>query len=334
MRKNITRILAVLLMLAMLIPFAACGSSDDNTNENENNSSVYHTITFNTNGGSTVRNMTVKHGTFASAPAAPVKDNYIFLRWQTENGRIFFFDLYMVEEDMNLTAIWIQAEKFFDLAPMPDNDGIMITDINYHEDFDTLHVPKIINGKTVKGLGENAFEGVQPSHASVIVFPDTVTYIEKGALSAINEVSIVLPGVITYLEESAFAANATLSKITLGEGMTTIPMDAFYSCTALTSIDIPKGVTLIEEGAFEKASSLVTAVIPSTVKTIEHSAFNDCSALKTVFFGGTEAEFDNVDIDLGNDPLTEAKIYFYSEAEPTAEGNFWHYNKNGSPTTW
>ena len=33
----------------------------------------------------------------------------------------------------------------------------------------------------------------------------------------------------------------------------------------------------------------------------------------------------------GRDPAT---VYYYSEEEPTVEGNYWHYDENGNPAIW
>jgi hypothetical protein len=33
--------------------------------------------------------------------------------------------------------------------------------------------------------------------------------------------------------------------------------------------------------------------------------------------------------------LTSAKRYYYSETQPTAEGNYWHYDTDGvTPVVW
>ena len=335
MHKLLIKIIAICLLLAMLVPFASCGNDEESEGGNSgNNSSAYHTITFNTKGGSTIRSMTVKHGSFATAPADPVMDNYVFCRWETDKGRAFFFDSYTVNEDLNLEAIWIKAEDLFNLAPMPDSDGIMITKIKHQEDFDVLYVPKIINGKKVEGIGANAFKGVIDSHASTIVFPDSIRYIGEYAFAGISEVNLLFTGVITHIEQSSFYNCLTLQSITLGEGITEIPYCAFYGCVSLRNIAFPEGVTLIDENAIEEASNLLTVVIPSTVTKIDNSAFSDCDALTAIFFGGSEDQFDQIYVALGNDPLHNTEIYFYSENEPTESGNFWHYDKNNIPEIW
>ena len=62
-------------------------------------------------------------------------------------------------------------------------------------------------------------------------------------------------------------------------------------------------------------------------------AFYYCNALSTVYYGGTAEEWADVSIDsTGNDKLTSATVYYYSETEPALnedetayDGNYWHF---------
>lgn len=54
----------------------------------------------------------------------------------------------------------------------------------------------------------------------------------------------------------AFSGCSSLSKVTIGNGVTTIENGAFGGCTALTSITIPSSVKSIGEGTFVLCSSL------------------------------------------------------------------------------
>ena len=332
MRKILIRVLAFVCALTLVPMFSACNSGGQQPQGSE--ASGYHTITFNTKGGSKIGDMTVKHDTFAKEPTPPTLENYVFCRWQTNEGRAFFFDMYTVKEDINLEAIWIKAEDLFGLAAMPDSNGIMITDIKRQEDFDVLYVPEIINGKTVEGIGAGAFKETIPSHASTIVFPDTVRYVEEDAFASIPEVNIILNGTLTHIEEGSFFGAALITKISLGKGITSVPYRAFSSCSMLKTANLPEGVTTIEENAFEVCERLVTLILPSTLTSIQDSAFEECTALKTVFFGGTEEQFYSISIAAGNEAIENATVYYYSDEQPTTEGNFWHYDKNQAPTIW
>ena len=116
--------------------------------------------------------------------------------------------------------------------------------------------------------------------------------------------------------------------------MTTIPFMAFFECSSLKTISIPEGVTTIEENAFEGCSSLVTVVLPASLESVEDSGFAYCSSLKTVFYKGTEEQLDAIEISDSNESLANAKVYFYSETEPTTSGRFWHYNDEGEIVEW
>lgn len=332
MRKYLFKAISLLCILALLTALVACGNGE--SGNTESGEIVYHTVSFNTNGGTAIASVEVRNGRKISEPEIPVLENYIFCHWEMSDGRTWFFDSKSVTEDITLDAVWIKAEDLFGLAPMPDGNGIMITEIKRQEEFSLLKIPSVINGKEVRGIADGAFIGVHKNHAERIVFPDTLTYIGAEAFTNASEVILNFTGTVTYLGESAFDNAASLSKISLGEGLESIAYRAFMNCTSLRTIDIPKGVTVIEENAFEMCSSLVTIVLPASLTSVESNAFEDCDKLKTVFYHGTEQEYDNMSIASGNEKLEDARVYYYSEEEPAEEGVFWHYDRNGSPVIW
>lgn len=332
MRKYLLKVLSLLCAAALLMTFSACSANESESASD--NDIVYHTISFNTNGGTPVEDMSVRHGSHAHQPKNPVLENYIFCHWELPDGRTWFFDIKSVTEDITLEAVWIKAEKLFNLSPMPDSDGIMITEIRLQEELQELSIPSVINGKTVEGIGQNAFRAIHDGHAKKITFPDTITYIADGAFAFIEEVELVFNGEISYIGEEAFKSNSRITKISLGEGLEKIPFRAFGDCSQLKTLDIPEKLTVIEENAFENCQALLTIVLPSTLEVIESEAFYSCTKLKSVFFRGTTEEFDGIDIADGNQDLEDAKIYFYSEEKPAEDGMFWHYGSTGSPVIW
>ena len=64
-------------------------------------------------------------------------------------------------------------------------------------------------------------------------------------------------------------------------------------------------------------------------------AFNYCYSLEVVYYGVTESDWEEIIIGRSNDDLTAATRYYYSETQPTEEGNFWHYAEDGvTPVIW
>ena len=90
-----------------------------------------------------------------------------------------------------------------------------------------------------------------------------------------------------------YSKRTDIKSAVIESGVTSIGNYAFYNCSSLTSITIPDGVTSIGGGAFE-----------------------GCSSLTNVYYGGTEAEWNKIEIDSSNDKLTGATIH-YGEIAPT-----------------
>ena len=87
----------------------------------------------------------------------------------------------------------------------------------------------------------------------------------------------------------------------------------------MTNITIPNSVTCIDAYTFMRCSSLTSITIPNSVTSIEYGAFNECSSLTDVYYTGTKAEWEKIDIDNsynGNDDLLNATIH-YSDIAPS-----------------
>lgn len=80
------------------------------------------------------------------------------------------------------------------------------------------------------------------------------------------------------------------------------------------------GLTDIPEIAFWKCTALESIALPATVTSIGQSAFEDCTPLATVYYAGTKAEWEAVNIGTDNAPLSSATIRC-SDGDITPSGN-------------
>jgi hypothetical protein len=106
---------------------------------------------------------------------------------------------------------------------------------------------------------------------------------------------------------------------------------------------IPDAITHIEGNGFMFSPNLEALVIGSGVEIIEHDQLIACDNFARIYYMGTQEEWEKIDIagrkstggvSFGaNIELLKATVYFYSEEEPTEEGNYWHY-VDGVPTPW
>ena len=97
---------------------------------------------------------------------------------------------------------------------------------------------------------------------------------------------------------------------TVPEGVTRICGYAFYGAQNLNRAIIPNGVTSIGERAFRGCSELESVVIPKSVNFIIWRAFYELGKLKYVFYGGSQSDWEKIEIQKENDSLSKAEMRF------------------------
>lgn len=138
---------------------------------------------------------------------------------------------------------------------------------------------------------------------------------------------------VTSISEHAFQYTTGFKDLIIPDNITSIGEGAFTLCTDLENLYIGNGVTYIPLFTFQSCYSLKTIVMGSGVETIGAFAFSFCDELEKIYYVGTLEEWDDIEINDYNEPLTKATIYAYSETEPVSEGNYWHY-VDGVVTEW
>ena len=76
-----------------------------------------------------------------------------------------------------------------------------------------------------------------------------------------------------------YSAAQTITKVSVGMGVTRIGSLAFYGCENLTSVGLPDGLERIGDRAFKECVKLSTIVFPSSLITIGEAAFESCESL-------------------------------------------------------
>ena len=93
---------------------------------------------------------------------------------------------------------------------------------------------------------------------------------------------VVISKGVTSIGNEAFKWCERLTSVTIPDSVTSIGEWAFYGCSSLTSVMIPHGVTSIGGAAFWGCSSLTSVTIGNSVTSIGEWAFSDCSSLTSV----------------------------------------------------
>ena len=88
-------------------------------------------------------------------------------------------------------------------------------------------------------------------------------------------------------------------------------MTYWYPQTTIKKIIISEGIETIGKFAFMCSSALEEVTIPNSVKNIETSAFSGPSSnITSIYYSGTEEGWSEINIDSGNDNLTNANIIY------------------------
>ena len=105
------------------------------------------------------------------------------------------------------------------------------------------------------------------------------------------------------------ATSVTVPSMLGGRIVTRIGDSAFMERTELESAVIPEGVTLLDNNAFNCCLSLKSVTLPRSLTAIGWYAFTSCVSLTDVYFGGTQAQWDAITVEEGNEALLNAVIH-------------------------
>ncbi len=205
-----------------------------------------------------------------------------------------------------------------------------------------LVIPQYIDGYAVTSIGINAFSN--NNTLTSVTFSDGVTAIGDGAFYNCESLqNVTLPDSVMAIGDDAFKNCTSLHSITLPNGVTAIGSAAFYNCKSLERVKLPDSVISIGGSAFEGCtrltsiilpyrvkeisgclfwgcSRLTSVAIPDAVSSIGYCAFWGCNALDTVCYVGTEAAWQDVFVDEGNDPLLRATFRYAHTVSYNANG--------------
>src|SRR5262249_36739359 len=94
-------------------------------------------------------------------------------------------------------------------------------------------------------------------------------------------------GTITILGYSGPGGAVIIPDTIQGVPVTTIGNQAFYNKASVTSVTIPNGVTTLEYAAFDACTGMTNVTIPATLTSIGDAAFAFCYSLATVTIPGS-----------------------------------------------
>ncbi len=106
------------------------------------------------------------------------------------------------------------------------------------------------------------------------IIPSGVRYIQYGAFSGMNLVSISIPDSVTCIGHHAFSENKLLEEVLLPPMLDTIDMCTFENCVSLKKVILPRMLFRIDSDAFRN-TALHEIELPHGIQFIEYGAFDE-----------------------------------------------------------
>ncbi len=147
-----------IFVLLLIFTLVACNPEEDPedpTDPTDPVDPITYVVTFNSDGGSTVSEITVDKDTAVEAPADPTKEGYTFVYWYLDDSGVAYDFATLVTADITLNALWEELG--------PTDEDLIQADIAaleadfYANDFQ-LNVPirGSVNGSRISWKSDSA----------------------------------------------------------------------------------------------------------------------------------------------------------------------------------
>ncbi len=317
-----------------------------------------YTVTFQTNGGSTIISQIININSKVSKPTDPTRLDYTFEWWykDTQFTTLWNFTTDIVTTNITLYAKWevncnlnTTPSIYFTYQDIPGWIEITQWSMNLlrNANIKQISIPCEINGKKVISIGSDTFRQYSEKWLTQIVLPDTIVKIWDYAFYYNAIVNVNIPASVTNIWTWAFSAN-NLTSVTLWNSVISIWDYAFYY-NAIVNVNIPTSVTSIWTWAFSqnnltsvtlwnsvisiwdyafRINQLASVTIPNSVTSIWREAFSGNNLTSVTIWNNVTSIWDNA---FTWNNLTSITI-------PNSITSIWRdaftYNKITSVTIW
>lgn len=169
-------------------------------------------------------------------------------------------------------------------------------------------------GESITSIGDYAFYGC--NGISDITIPENVSHIGQGAFSnCINLSKLTYNAINAAVSTSTsyLSFPTTITNVTLGNKVETIPSYFLYNCSKINNISLPQTLKVIGSQAFYNCSGITNVVIPENVTSIGQSAFTGTSLNSIAFNAKNATVYSNTSYP--SFPTTVSNITFGEDVE-------------------
>ena len=179
--------------------------------------------------------------------------------------------------------------------------------------FPLSKVERVYLPSTLRNMGNVIFEGCKK--LQWIILPEGITEIPNAAFSQCKKLEYVnIPESVTKLGSLAFEGCSSLRSIRLPNGISFMGDSAFSGCASLEEIRLSDSLRQVRQGVYYDCKALKRIWLPAGIKLLDDVSFYGCKALKDVYFGGTQAQWEQVNISERAYLPQDATVHFESDA--------------------
>ena len=328
----------MILLTALLCALTLAGGCSS-----EPEGAVWHTVTFDSRGGTAVQSQQVRDGNPVRRPDAPVREGYFLNGWYTDaeasEDAEWHFDADRVTGDLTLYAGCTAQSDLTPTASLvyelnEDEDGYTVTDFMGEET--QLVIPAEHEGLPVTAIqgpyGTGAFARTAITSA---VIPDSVEVIGQNTFHNCSDLAEVVLSAGSRLREignNAFSGCSALERFYLPAGTKTLGTGAFNNCGGLSEFIVAEGNTafraenghLIENATDTLVRGVNHEIVPESVRIIGEAAFRRASGISELYIPASVTAIGDYFI---ADSSIETILYAGSESEWNAlsKTDMWNY---------
>lgn len=299
--------------------------------EEENTDFVYHTVTFDSLGGSEVSPQRVLDGNPIKRVDSPLLEGFSFQGWYKESSydSIWDFDVDRVYSDLTLYAKWLPIEEISyteSLVYQLNEETNTYTIIDVGDESDII-IPPTYNDLPVDRIqGEYGTGAFARKEIRSVIIPDSIIEIGQNTFANCNKlesVNISENSALRIIGRNAFSGCSSLKSLYVPKGVEQILDSAFNNCGSIeffevdevnafyksdnghlidinnvlikgvNNVTVPEGVIKLEEASFRRCSLIDRLYIPTSVNEIGNY-FIANSNINTIFYSGNEASWDGI----------------------------------------
>ena len=237
-----------------------------------------YTISFVTNGGSSIDSETYKYEEQIPSTLKAIRAGYTFAGWYTDEKQTTLFDKMPASNQM-VYAYYSEETKASFFTYTFSGQEVTITKGNGLSG--SVVVPEYIAGKLVTAIGDNAFENC--SAVTEITLSDSVDELGSSAFKGCSSlVRINGTSNLSAIKDSTFEGCSALAYFPDLSNVTSIGNNAFKGCSSLTTFTISDSLTSIGNYAFENCVMLLQTPDLTNVTSIGDYAFKGCTLLSEI----------------------------------------------------